>query len=364
MRGSRITCCTAQAYNFHELGKGCALSRDGKRMALGSTWSDGTPNYSKNNGGHVEVHEWDGAAWQLLGSKIEKPAGDGAGGQVAISWDGARVAFGAARANSNAGYYEIHEYSGGAWAKVDVTMPGDAANDAGDPGDDVYPGSISLSADGAKVAWGNTHNDDGGADAGHVKVFGDTGLSPSPPPPSPPPSPPPPSPPLPSPPPPSPLPVSPPLYDAPSQPPPLFVAAAAAVSTTIQAAQTTVTAAVAASVAVTTAASVVASSVAATASSAAGSAASSAGSSARGGGVSGGSEHWRSLLLCSCCRVELLTCVEICRTAADMLQPTCCRRLAAADLLLPTCCRRVLAGRGARPPRRPKICHVRIPRQP
>ena len=41
--------------NFHKLGAACAISKDGSRYIVGSTWSDGTPNGAKNNGGHVEV---------------------------------------------------------------------------------------------------------------------------------------------------------------------------------------------------------------------------------------------------------------------------------------------------------------------
>ena len=105
------------------------------------------------------MHEWDGSAWQMVGSKIEAPAGDGSGDYAAISWGGARIALGASRANSNAGYYEVYAESGGTWTQVAATMAGDAADDQGADGfQGQHNSGLSLSADGAKVACFASHS--------------------------------------------------------------------------------------------------------------------------------------------------------------------------------------------------------------
>merc|ERR1719327_1417075 len=104
--------------------------------------------------------------WVQLGGDLDgEAAGDRFGHSVSISADGARVAAGAihnsGRAN-RAGHVRVFEYVGGAWVQLGVDIDGES-------GGDQSGWSVSLSADGARLAVGAFGNDDSARDAGHVR---------------------------------------------------------------------------------------------------------------------------------------------------------------------------------------------------
>jgi len=92
---------------------------------------------------------------------------DYAGWSVDISSDGSRVVVGLRGADgngSNSGTTRIYDYNGTAWVQVGGDIEGSAGND--------YSGSfVTISGDGTRVGIGAPGNDDGGADAGQVRVF-------------------------------------------------------------------------------------------------------------------------------------------------------------------------------------------------
>ena len=57
--------------------------------------------------------------------------------------------------------------SGGNWSQVGADIDGEAADD--------WSGSVSISADGTRVAIGAERNDGTGTDAGHVRVYAESG---------------------------------------------------------------------------------------------------------------------------------------------------------------------------------------------
>ena len=71
-----------------EGGYSVSISEDGNRVAVGDYkgFSGGT------NSGHVNVYEYDGSDWVLLGSEITGVEGELSGTSVALSADGERVA--------------------------------------------------------------------------------------------------------------------------------------------------------------------------------------------------------------------------------------------------------------------------------
>merc|ERR1719159_35457 len=82
-----------------------------------------------------------------------------------MSADGSRVAIGAP--GNGTGYVRVVEYdeSGNQdWNKIGHDLRGVAAGDQAGT-------SVSMSADGRRVAIGAPGNDDNGLDAGHVRVF-------------------------------------------------------------------------------------------------------------------------------------------------------------------------------------------------
>ena len=88
-----------------------------------------------------------------------------------MSSDGTRVAIGAKYndgTGSNAGHVRVYSESGGTWTQVGSDIDGEAAND--------YSGtSVSMSSDGTRVAIGAYGNDGTGSAAGHVRVYSESG---------------------------------------------------------------------------------------------------------------------------------------------------------------------------------------------
>jgi FG-GAP repeat len=154
----------------NDSGYSVSLSADGSRVAIGAPMNDGDSMFS--NKGHVRVYEWNGSAWVQLGADIDgEAAQDFSGWSVSLSGDGSRVAIGAPFNDgdsmfSNKGHVRVYEWNGSAWVQLGADIDGEAAED--DSGK-----SVSLSADGSRVAIGSYDNDTdgGGVRAGHVRVY-------------------------------------------------------------------------------------------------------------------------------------------------------------------------------------------------
>ena len=159
-------------------GFSVSLSPDGSRVAIGASNNDG----NGNRAGHVRVYEFDGVngdadgvdGWTQVGGDIDgEAAGDRSGSGVSLSADGSRVAIGAPRNGGNgdrSGHVRVYQYdsAGSAWTQVGGDIDGEAEGD-------LSGGSVSLSADGSRVAIGAQRNDGTSADAdddrGHVRVY-------------------------------------------------------------------------------------------------------------------------------------------------------------------------------------------------
>jgi len=146
------------------------MSADGNRVAIGATRNDG----NGDNSGHVRVYQWSGAVWAQLGADIDgEAAGDRSGGAVSLSADGDRVAIGAYLNDGNgdnSGHVRVYQWSGVAWTQLGVDIDGEAANDQSGR-------AVSLSADGDRVAIGAPFNDDNGSTSGHVRVYQWSGVA-------------------------------------------------------------------------------------------------------------------------------------------------------------------------------------------
>ena len=112
-----------------------------------------------------------GGNWSQVGADIDGEAADDWSGSVSISADGTRVAIGAERndgTGTDAGHVRVYAESGGTWTQVGADIDGEAAADwSGD--------SVSMSSDGTRVAIGATYNDGTGDMAGHVRVYAESG---------------------------------------------------------------------------------------------------------------------------------------------------------------------------------------------
>ncbi len=151
-------------------GHSLALSSDGNRVAVGAINNGGTGP----GAGHVRIFSWNGTSWVQLGLDIDGEAsGDQSGWSVDLSADGNRVAIGARSNNGNggnSGHVRIFSWNGTAWVQLGTDIDGEA-------GGDVSGHSVSLSADGNRVAIGAITNDGNGPDAGQVRIFGWNGTA-------------------------------------------------------------------------------------------------------------------------------------------------------------------------------------------
>ncbi len=151
-------------------GVSVSLSADGNQVAIGARHNDGNGTSS----GHVRVYTWTGAAWTQLGADIDgEAAGDQSGFAVSLSADGNRVAIGTPLNDDNgteSGHVRVYQWSGVAWVQLGADIDGEAA-------DDFSGWALSLSADGNRVAVGATGNDGNGSGSGHVRVYTWTGAA-------------------------------------------------------------------------------------------------------------------------------------------------------------------------------------------
>ena len=153
-------------------GTSVALSADGLMLATGAPW--GGPNsYGPSNAGHVRVWVWDGIAemWVQRGADVDGDvSGDKFGTTVALSDRGDVLAVGAVEHDGpnsqwNRGHVRVWDWSGTAWVPRGSDLDGEAAADWSGEG-------LSMSGDGLVLAIGAYGNDDGGNQAGHVRVYG------------------------------------------------------------------------------------------------------------------------------------------------------------------------------------------------
>jgi len=145
-------------------GEAVSLSADGLRLAAGATLNSGTGLTE----GHVRVFDWNAGAWVQAGADINgEGSGDRFGGAVSLSSDGLRLAVGASANDDNgadAGHVRVFDWDGVAWVQAGADINGEGSGDQ-------FGTSVSLSADGLRLAVGALANDGNGTDAGHVRVL-------------------------------------------------------------------------------------------------------------------------------------------------------------------------------------------------
>jgi hypothetical protein len=146
---------------YETSGKSISLSTDGTRVAIGTPLGD----YAT---GRVCIYDYNGTSWTQVGGDINGyAAGDNSGRSVSLSADGMRVAIGAINNNENGSYsgqVRIYDLIGTTWTQVGQAINGQAAGDQSGL-------SVSLRANGMRVAIGANLNDGGGSNSGHVRVF-------------------------------------------------------------------------------------------------------------------------------------------------------------------------------------------------
>ena len=142
----------------------------GKSISLnssGTLLAIGAPD-GANYSGYTEVYAWSGTAWSIRGTRIlSYVSGDRSGQSVSLSADGTRIAIGARYSDSNgtnSGHARVLEWSGSAWTQVGASIPGAAAGDEAG-----Y--SVSLNSTGTRIAIGARYHSTPARNAGQVRVF-------------------------------------------------------------------------------------------------------------------------------------------------------------------------------------------------
>lgn len=147
-------------------GKSTAISADGSRMAIGSNHFN--QNSAPYSAGHVQVFEATNGIWIKIGQDIiGEFIYDEACESISLSADGKRLAIGAPYNDGNgseSGHVRVFEEINGNWTQIGIDIDGEAA------GDELGT-SVSLSNDGTRLAIGAAKNDGNGLDAGHIRVF-------------------------------------------------------------------------------------------------------------------------------------------------------------------------------------------------
>jgi len=116
--------------------------------------------------GSVQVFEWNGDSWIQLGQDIDGVSCCNSGMSMSMSSDGDTVIIGAPydQVEEQSGSVRIFNWNGSSWVQLGQTIVGEA------PGDqNGY--SVSINSAGNLIAVGARYNDNGGENAGSVRIF-------------------------------------------------------------------------------------------------------------------------------------------------------------------------------------------------
>ena len=150
----------------NRFGNSVSMNAVGDRIAVGANLNNGNGTYS----GSVRVYYRDviNNSWVLLGQEIDgERAGDQAGWSVSINSAGDRVAIGAVNNDNggvDAGSVRIYSYDGANWTQIGQDIDGGAIGDAAG-------WAVSMNSSGDKVIIGIPRNDENGVDSGLVRIY-------------------------------------------------------------------------------------------------------------------------------------------------------------------------------------------------
>lgn len=124
-------------------GFSVSLSADGDRVAISSPGSDG----GGSSRGDIKVYDLITGIWTLVGTAIQGENDNNASGTISLSADGTRVAIGVSNFNSQTGRTRVFEDLAGTWTQIGQNIDGDNTGDG-------FGSTVSLSGDGSKMAVG------------------------------------------------------------------------------------------------------------------------------------------------------------------------------------------------------------------
>jgi hypothetical protein len=155
-------------------GYSVALSSDGTRVAIGAKVK---AVYPRRQAGHVRIYDWTGSQWAQVGSSlVGEAAGDWYGQSVALSSDGNRVAIGTSFSDAT-GHIRIYDWRAGSdWIRKGFGLVGKASsNRFGNTNTKWFGNRVSLSSDGSRIAIGTFYKNRMGVQACRVQIYDCTG---------------------------------------------------------------------------------------------------------------------------------------------------------------------------------------------
>ena len=150
-----------------QAGWSVSLSADGSRLAIGAPQNDEASFGAVT--GVVRVYTWDGDKWVKVGTNLYGKHFDYMSGiSVSLSANGSRLAILMRLPDPYsgvAGRVRIYDWNGAAWEQAGVELDGETTA--------TFTGrSLSLSADGSRVAIGSTDDHTNGLHSGNARVYG------------------------------------------------------------------------------------------------------------------------------------------------------------------------------------------------
>jgi type IX secretion system substrate protein len=148
-------------------GSSLDISASGDRIVIGARHND----EAGDGTGQVRVYDWNGVDWEKTGESINgESAGESFGVAVSMSADGNRIAVGASSYGPFIGQVRLFDWDGSDWTQVGESISGEDNFDSSGE-------SVSLSADGSTVAIGAPFNSDVGSVSGQVCVYSWSGTN-------------------------------------------------------------------------------------------------------------------------------------------------------------------------------------------
>jgi hypothetical protein len=159
-----------------QFGKSCAINNDGTVIAFGVFDADIADGALADNTGIVQVYHWNGSAWVLKGTLVNKDITDDTfGSAVSLSGDGKRLIVGAqddSTISVNNGRLYTFEYNGSTWVRREPFTSIGISSGVSDDTEIGRVRSAVISRDGSVIVSGERQfSSTNGADSGRVRVF-------------------------------------------------------------------------------------------------------------------------------------------------------------------------------------------------
>lgn len=141
-------------------GYSLSLNSSGSRIAIGGPF-----NWSVSNlNGVARMYEYDGSLWFQMGQDIYGATNDNLGNSIAMNDAGDRVVIAKVGNNAQSGAVEVYEYDGNSWVLLGQTIS------AEEPGEN-FGFSVAISANGNRIVVGAAATDAGAFNGGSARVY-------------------------------------------------------------------------------------------------------------------------------------------------------------------------------------------------